>query len=407
MGQEIQGTTVLQQLLESQAKIKSLRGGSRSSKTHSIIDHICLLCQDPTPYSFTITRLQLTWLKDTVLKDFGKIIYDLGWPIYPSINRRRSQQEYNLLDNEIVFMGGEDEGKLFGRSQDYFWMNECIELTKRHFDHLEMRSSRGGWLDYNPVGVDLWPYLVEDRLDVDLIESTILDNPFAPQGNYDKIMSYEETPENIANGTFDQYMWDVYGLGKAAKLEGLIYKKVKIVDSMPMDLKKRGYGLDFGFTNHPSALMDCGLFDGQVYIDEALYETDLTNPDMYREASDKQVDFQLRTWADDAHPKDIKELYTLGWRGITAAKKGDIDHGIQLLKQYPINITKRSRGMRKEAEKYKWAQDREGKNLNKPVDANNHGWDAVRYWAINNLEDRKIKPARVSVPGKRLGNRRL
>ena len=398
MSQEIQGTIVLKHLLESKAKIKSLRGGSRSSKTWSIIQHICLLCQDDTPYSFTITRSQLTWLKDTVLKDFGKIIYDLGWPIYPAINPRRSQQEYSLLNNEIVFIGGDDENKLFGRSQDWFWMNECIELSKRHFDQIEMRTNIGGWLDYNPVGIDLWPYLVEDRVDVDLILSTVLDNPFVPQAIYDKIMSYEDTPENIAAGTADAYMWDVYGLGKAAKLEGLIYKKVNIVDEMPPDLKKHGYGLDFGFTNHPSALMECGLYDGEIWIDEVIYENDLTNPEIYDDAKDKDVDLNLRTYADDASPKDIKELYNLGWRGIREAKKGDIDHGIQLLKQYRINITKRSRGMRKEAEKYKWATDREGNNLNKPVDAHNHGWDAVRYWAINELKDSTIKPPRASLP---------
>lgn len=398
MSQEIQGTIVLKRLIESTGKIKSLRGGSRSSKTWSIIQHICLLCQDNTPYSFTITRSQLTWLKDTVLKDFEKIVYDLGWPIYPSINRRRSQQEYVLLDNEIVFMGGEDEGKLFGRSQDWFWMNECIELSKKHFDQLEMRTKIGGWLDYNPVGVDLWPYIIEDRVDVDLILSTVLDNPFAAQAIYDKIMSYEDTPENIEAGTADSYMWDVYGLGMAAKLEGLIYKKVTIVDEMPPDLKKHGYGLDFGFTNHPSALMECGLYNGEIWIDEVIYETDLTNPEIYNKAKDKGTALKLRTYADDASPKDIKELYNLGWRGVREAKKGDIDHGIQLLKQYRINITKRSRGMRKEAEKYKWATDRDGNNLNKPVDANNHGWDAVRYWAINELKDSKIKPPKTTLP---------
>ena len=397
----MEGTIVLQKLLDSKAKIKSLRGGSRSSKTWSILQHIDLLCQDDTPYSFTIIRAKLTWLKSTVLKDFEKIIDSLGWPIYPAINPRRSVQEYNLLNNEIVFIGAEEEKKLFGRSQDYFWFNEATELTKYHFDQVEMRTSIGGWLDYNPIGTDLWPYEVEERTDVELIESTVLDNPFAPQANYDKIMSYELTPKNIAAGTADAYMWDVYGLGKPAKLEGLIYKDIEIIDTIPTELNKQGYGLDFGFTNDPTALYDCGLHNGGIHVDEIIYETGLTNPDIFRLAKERGVDFSRPCYADDASPKDIKELYDLGWYGITEAKKGKINHGIQLLKQYPINITKRSAGIRKEADRYKWATDREGNSLNTPVDKFNHGWDAVRYWGVNELEESVIKPAKFTIRTRR------
>ena len=401
MSQQLEGTIVLQKLLDSKAKIKSLRGGSRSSKTWSILQHIDLLCQDDTPYSFTIIRAKLTWLKSTVLKDFEKIIDSLGWPIYPAINTRRSEQEYNLLNNEIVFIGAEEEKKLFGRSQDYFWFNEATELTKYHFDQVEMRTSIGGWLDYNPIGTDLWPYEVEERTDVELIESTVLDNPFAPQANYDKIMSYELTPKNIAAGTADAYMWDVYGLGKPAKLEGLIYKDIEIIDIMPTELNKQGYGLDFGFTNDPTALYDCGLHNGSIHADEVIYDTGLTNPDIFRLAKERGVDFSRPCYADDASPKDIKELYDLGWYGITEAKKGKINHGIQLLKQYPINITKRSAGIRKEADRYKWATDREGKSLNTPVDKFDHGWDAVRYWGVNELEESVIKPAKFTIRTRR------
>jgi len=402
MAQEMEGTIVLQKLLDSKAKIKSLRGGSRSSKTWSICQNIDLLCQDDTPYAFTIIRAKLTWLKATVLKDFEKIIYDLGWPIYPAINPRRSEQEYNLLNNEIAFIGADEEKKLFGRSQDYYWFNEATELTKYHHDQVEMRTNIGGWLDYNPIGTDLWPYEVEERDDVELIESTVLDNPFAAQAIYDKIMSYEPTPKNIAAGTADAYMWDVYGLGKPAKLEGLIYPDVEIVDEMPSELNKRGYGLDFGFSNDPTALYDCGLHNGGIHADEVIYETGLTNPDIYNLARDRGVDFKRPCYADDASPKDIKELYDLGWFGIREAKKGKINHGIQLVKQYPINITKRSSGIRKESDRYKWATDREGNSLNKPVDKFNHGWDAVRYWGVNELgESSIIKPAKFTIRTRR------
>ena len=397
MGQQLECTVVLDKLLASKASTKSLRGGTRSTKTWSIIQNICLLCQDSTPYEFTIARSELTWLKQTVLKDFEKIIDMLGWRTYPAINPRRSEQEYNLLNNQISFMGAHDEGKLFGRSQHFFWINEAPELTRRHFDQMDQRTSIGSWLDYNPIGTDLWMYELEETDDCDLITSTVLDNPFAPERIVKKIQGYEPTPANIAAGTADAYMWDVYGLGKPAKLVGLIYQDVTISETMPEDLKKRGYGLDFGFSNDPTALHDCALNSGKVFVDEVIYETGLTNPEIFRLAKDRGVDFNRPCYADDASPKDIQELYDLGWRGIVEAKKGKIDHGIQLLKQYPINITTRSAGIRKESNRYKWATDRAGVSLNKPVDKFNHGWDAVRYWAVNELgEGSIIKPAKIT-----------
>jgi len=390
----MQGTVVLERLLNSTAKIKLLEGGSRSSKTWSIIQEILLICQASEGLEFTITREKLTWLKSTVVKDFGKVLHMYGIPIHPTINTRRSEQEYNLLGNEIAFIGADEEKKLSGRSQDYYWMNEVFGMTKMQHDQLEMRTSVGGWIDYNPIAVRMWAYDLEDRPDVELIRSTILDNPFAPDEVVRKIMGYEPTPANIKNGTADPYMWDVYGLGKRAKLKGLIYDNVKIVDAMPADLKKRGYGLDFGFTNDPSALIDCGLHGGEIYLDEIIYDTGMTNPEIYQDARNNGVDMNRYAYADDSAPKDIRELNNLGWRGVKEAKKGKINHGIQVVQQYPINITRRSTGLRNEADRYKWALDRAGENLNKPVDKFNHGWDAVRYWAINELQETTFKSAK-------------
>ena len=146
----------------------------------------------------------------------------------------------------------------------------------------------------------------------------------------------------------------MYGLGQTGKIEGLVFNW-RIVDEMPTYLDKEGYGMDFGFSNDPTTLMHCGLSDGEIYIDEIIYNKGLTNSDINKLTIDAGLTKRDSIIADSADPKSIKELRLYGWN-ITGADKGadSILYGISLLKQYgTINITKRSYNMLKEAAAYK------------------------------------------------------
>jgi phage terminase large subunit len=385
----IQATRIYEQTVEAAKNYKIIchKGGSRSSKTWSIIQFLLGEAIQGKKYSFTIVRDKLSWIKGTVLKDFQDIADLMEIKVIPSVNPKRQDQVYNINGSEFAFFGLDYAEKLHGRRQDWFWMNEVLEVhNKSHFDQLEMRTDIGGILDFNPYDDRHWVYDLEKRNDVIFIKSTMLDNPFLPESIINKIKSYEPTDTNIQQGTADNYMWEVYGLGNKARLQGTVFSNWDTVDSVPENARFIGYGQDFGFSNDPTALVGVYMMDNELYIDQLLYKVGLTNDDIvseYKQLNIRNVD---EIYADSAEPKSIEEIRRRGFN-IRGAKKGSdsIMYGIDLLKGYKLHITKRSIDLESELRRYKYQEDKSGRIINKPVDAYNHAIDALRYLAIMKL----------------------
>jgi len=390
------GTKVLGELQKTDKPVRVLEGGSRSSKTWSIIQWILFVyCVKNTGKRITITREKLTWLKSTVVKDFQEIVEMHNLPIQPEINIRRSEQDYKLWGNEISFIGIDESQKLFGRKQNITWCNEVIgeggasDITKKQFDQLEMRTTEAMILDYNPKATEHWIYdSILTREDVFHHRSTMLDNPFLEAKIRKTILSYKPTPENRKRGTADELQWKIYGLGERADIKGLVFPDCNYVREMPEDYKWRCFGLDFGYTNDPSALIEVRLSEGQLYLREWIYETGLTNQDLANKMELLGVTPNDEIIADSAEPKSIEEIHRLGY-WIKGAEKGpdSIRNGINRLKQYPLNITEDSLNLKSEKQHYRWAEDKQGKAVNKPIDNHNHAWDAIRYVALNKLTE--------------------
>jgi phage terminase large subunit len=190
----------------------------------------------------------------------------------------------------------------------------------------------------------------------------------------------------------DPMLWRVYGLGQTGKIEGTVFD-YRIVDDMPAQTDKRAFGLDFGFTNDPTTLVECGISDGEIYGREVIYQTGLTNRDINALLIDNGIRKNEPIFADSADPKSIYELKMYGWNIMPADKGPDsIQYSINLLKQYgKINLTRNSQNWIKEAQNYKWKEARDGKRLPLPVDAFNHAWDACRYWALGMLKKGQTK----------------
>lgn len=338
----------------------------------------------------------MTWLKDTVFKDFKEVLTIQDW--WRENSYHKGEMTYEIFGNQFSFIGLDETAKLHGRKQHLFWINEAIGTpgsaftpSKEDFDQLEMRTSEGWFMDYNPKVTKHWIYdSVLTRPDVEFIHSTMLDNPFLEQKIRDKIYSYQPTPENISRGTADKVKWKIYGKGERAQHEGLIFINVQWVKEIPEGAKLVAYGLDLGFTNDVSALMKVCLLNGELWIDQIIYETGLTNPDLSRlfEKAGLKTDEII---ADSSEPKSIQELKAKGWniKGVVKGKDS-ISFGIDTLKGYKINVTERSTGFKSEVENYVWRQDAQtGLSLNEPVDDYNHGWDAIRYVALMKLAQKR------------------
>lgn len=357
-----------------------LEGGSRSSKTYSIIQFWLAYAVENAgkPKRVLVSRAVGTWITGTVLNDFLSVVKAYGW--YNNRNYNKTLKIYKLFDTEFWFVGLDDQQKLHGMTSDAFWINEAIESKKDDFDQIEMRCSGFGILDYNPTEEE-GHYIYDNVLkrdDVSFIHSTMLDNPFIPENSRRKILSYEPTEENYRNGTADKRKWEIYGLGKRAKIEGLVFDRFEIIDEIPAYVSKRFTGIDFGYTNDPTAIGEVGIHDNTLYIDELCYQTRMSIGDIVRRL--KEVNNGRKIISESADPRLVDEIHNSGFNIHPVEKgKGSVEAGIEKMKTMRLCVTKRSINAIKELKNYTYQQDKNGKWLNVPVDDQNHIIDLWRY----------------------------
>jgi phage terminase large subunit len=258
-----------------------------------------------------------------------------------------------------------------------------LDVSKAVFDQSEQRCRKFWWGDYNPKVTDHWVFNnVEPRKDVGFLKTTFRDNPRVSDAERGKIESYEPTPENIAQGTADDYLWNVYGLGLRSAPEGLIFQNVNWITEFPKDLERVFYGLDFGYTNSPSALVKVGVGGRDMYVECLFYSptespTELIEP--IREHCGKSP-----VWADPSGRGMIAILRREGLNVLaTNTFPGSIKTGLALMKTYRQNWV-RGHALVKEQANYKY-RTLNGKPLDDPIDDFNHAIDAARMPVISNL----------------------
>lgn len=366
-------TEVFDKNIDSTKRLAINQGGTSSSKTWSILQLLFLNALKRDNLVISVVSETLPHIKRGAMRDFTTMLKQEG--VYSQDMHDRTNNAFYFGNSFIEFFGADSEDKVRGPRRDILFLNECNNIKQTTFDQLEVRTKEKIYLDYNPVQ-EFWIHeIMKYRDDFDYIHSTYRDNDLLDE----RIVKSIEQRMHLDN------WWRVYGEGEVGILEGLVFDDWQLVDEMP-ECKWEVYGLDFGFTNDPTAIVKVGYFDGALYLDEVLYRTGMTNNEIGRVL----VDYEIKdVIADSAEPKSIEEIYRYGIN-IQGAEKGkdSINHGINLLKEYPIYITKKSVHLIKEFRNYTWQTDKEGKTLNKPIDAFNHLIDATRY-AISKKLNRK------------------
>jgi len=307
-------------------------------------------------------------------------------------------KSYNKTDRIFEFHNGAIiEFKSYDNAQDaksgkrdYLFVNEANGINWDVYTELALRTRERIFIDYNP-NYNFW---VHDNLigkpGVQLIISDHRHNPFLTDSFRAKIESLKQA---------DIELWKVYARGLTGKITGLVFDNWHICEDIPKDAKHLGIGLDFGYSNDETACVDVYRQNGELWVDELLYETHLTNPDIAKKLKSAGIKKGTEVIADSAEPKSIEELQRLGWN-FKSAKKGpdSIKNSIDILRRYKINVTRRSVNLRKELGRYKWKVDRSGKAVNEPVDAYNHLIDALRYIALNKLKINNLAPPKSRMP---------
>ena len=370
---KIKTTNVFNKAYRSTNRITCLQGGTRSSKTYSLCQLFIIKALQNTGKTFTIVRKTLPACKGSVYRDFLNILKDLN--IYSEEYHNKSELSYTLNNNLVEFISVDQPTKIRGRKRNFLWLNEANEFSYEDWTQLILRTTEQIYLDYNPSDPYSWIYeKVNTREDCTFIKSTYLANPFLDK---DTIAEIERLKD------LDPDYWRVYGLGEIGTIQTMIFRNFNLVDDVQGRLI--GYGLDFGFTNSPTALAEVRLLDDSLYIKELLYEKRLTNTDLANKLKEFGIDRQAEIIGDSAEPKSIEEIYRQGFN-IKPAKKGAGIHlGIDIMRRYKLHITKDSLNAIKEFRSYKWATDKNGDVLNNPVKINDHLVDAVRYLCLNKL----------------------
>lgn len=364
------------------------QGGTSSGKTYSIMQVLYVLGMKEAHSVITVCGQDVPNLKKGAYRD-AKTILDSSEELrkwYPNVNE--GDRLIKCINGSLIeFSSFKDAQDAKSGKRDYLFINEANGISYEVYWQLAIRTRKRIFIDYNPTA-RFWVHdEVLGREGVRLIISDHRRNHFLTDEEHQRIEGIE-----------DAELWKVYARGLTGMIQGLVLTNWDIVDAIPPqeEWKMSAYGLDFGFTNDPSALEHVVQAHGDLWVDELIYSTGLTNPDIASRAKNQGVGSEQQIIADCAEPKSIRELQAQGlW--VTASPKGadSIVSGLDILRRYRIHVTRRSLGIISNMRSYKWANDRDGNMTNKPEDKNNHGIDAIRYVALAKLsQHREVRGVR-------------
>lgn len=370
-------TTALDKIRRMKARIKVIPGGSSAGKTFSIIPILIDTAIKSPNLAISVVSESMPHLRRGALRDFINIMKMTNR--YIDANWNRTNSIYTFTNGSYIeFFGVEDESKLRGARRNVLYVNEANKINEESYTQLAMRTDEDIYLDYNPSN-RFWADNITEESERLIL--TYKDNEALSQS----VIKFLESKLVLAETSEYWKNWcNVYLYGLTGSLEGVVFNNWSQVDTLPKEASLIGYGMDFGFTNDPSTCIGVYKLNDDIILDEVFYKKGLSNSDISTLL--KADDVKGEIYADSADPKSIDELKKYGHR-IMPTKKGpdSILHGINLLQEQSILITKRSINLKKELEEYSWKKDKDGNTLNIPIDIYNHAIDAARYLALIKL----------------------
>ncbi len=377
----VECNTQFYQTINSDKRIIVHQGGSRSGKTYAICQYlIYLLTTRKKKLIITIARKTLPALKGSVFRDFMEIAEKVGISYFAEINK--ADLTFKYKNHLVEFISLDNEMKVRGRKRTHCFLNEANEFYLEDFNQLSLRTTERMILDFNPSDVLHWIYSdICTRDDCDTYITTFEDNAFLDPEIKKEILRMKEK---------DADRWRVYGLGERATFkEGQIFDNWQWVDYKKFLDKEHcevAYGLDFGFSNDPTTIVEVRRKNDRLFVHELLFRKGLTNQDIFEEINKLGLQEEIII-CDSAEPKSIEELRRLGAYCKPSQKgKGSVLNGIQVIKEYDVFASKQSKNLLQEYQYYIWDSNRDGKSINKiKQNGQDHLMDALRYAVTTGL----------------------
>lgn len=373
----LQRTTAINKILALKRRIKIIQGGTSAGKTFGIIPILIDKATKQSNLEISVVAESIPHLRRGALKDFLKI---MKWTNRYFDNRfNKSLLRYEFANGSVMeFFSADDSSKLRGARRDILYVNECNNITFESYNELSIRTKREVFLDFNPAN-EFWVHTeLKDEHDSDFLILTYKDNEALDQSIVEQI---EKNKAKITTSSYWANWWRVYGLGEIGMLEGVVFTNYKIIDNIPKEAKLVGIGMDFGYTNDPTSIIEVYNYNGQRIVNEFVYQTGLLNSDIA-----KLLPKNVVVYADSSEPKSIDEIrrYGITIKGVTKGRDS-INYGIDIMQSQNYLVTSNSVNLIKELRSYCWDTDKAGKQLNKPQGKNDHAIDALRYHEMETL----------------------
>ena len=365
-------TTTLNKILNLKKRVKIIQGGTSSAKTISILLILIDIAQSHKDKTISIVSESFPHLRRGAIKDFLEIMEGHGY--YKDDLWSKTDFTYRFeTGSKIEFFSADSPDKVRGPRRDILFINEANNISFDTYTQLAIRTDGDIYLDYNPVS-EFWVNTeILNKQDNDYIIVTYKDNEALSKTIVDEIESRKD----------NKYFWQVYGLGLLSDHEGKIYRDWQIIDEIPHEAKLERYGVDFGYSNDPTAIIALYYYNGGYIVDEITYQKGLSNKQIADILLNKEKQLVI---ADSAEPKSIDEINSYGIP-ISGAEKGkdSVSHSIQMVQEQRISMTSRSLNVIREYRNYLWQTDKQGKVLNIPEDHFKHSMDAIAY-ALTSLQ---------------------
>lgn len=370
-------TTSINKILSLKRRIKIIQGGTSAGKTFGILPILIDKCTKEKGLEVSVVAETIPHLRRGALKDFLKIMRWTNRYFDDRFNKTLLRYEF-ANGSSIEFFSADDASKLRGARRDILYINECNNVTFESYNELAIRTKREVFLDFNPAN-EFWVHKeLKDEPDTDFIILTYKDNEALDESIVTQI---EKNRDKAATSSYWANWWRVYGLGEVGSLEGVVFNNWKEIDTIPKEAKLIGIGLDFGYTNDPTAAIEIYNYNGTRIVNELVYRTGMVNSDIA-----KILPASVVIYADSSEPKSIEEIKRFGKtiKGVTKGKDS-INYGIDVMQRQDYLVTKSSTNLIKELRSYCWDVDKQGVRMNKPIDHFNHAIDALRYHEMEAL----------------------
>ena len=363
---KFKNTTATKRIFKLKKRIRAVAGGMSASKTISILVWLIDYAQTNDNKIITVVAESVPHLRLGALRDFRNIMQSHGY--WNEQDWNKSSSTYHFGKTVIEFISFDKFGKAHGPRRDILFINEANNIPYNIADQLIGRTREIIWLDWNP-SEEFWFYtdMQPNRDDIDFITLTYLDNEALDEISRKEIESHKHNKQ----------WWTVYGLGQLGVLENRIYNNWQIIDEIPHEARLESRGLDFGYSNDPTAIVDIYRYNDGYILDEKLHRKGLSNREIANFINNLE---NTVTIADSAEPKSIDEIRSYGVDILPAKKgQGSVLQGIQFVQDQKISVTRKSVNLIKAYRNYLWQTDKEDKIINKPDHYLSDQMDAVRY----------------------------